>query len=218
MKPILIGMMMCLMALNSHAASFDCSSANSFIDTLICSDPTLSKLDEELLEAYKRSRKQSKDPRTVGEQHRQWLKNVRNKCRQVGCLVNAYHDQITILNSIPSDKPAIWQGKWYGDGESKNEASELEITAIDSKGFEFSLKTVKAGRIETLSGRTSFFKSTAIYQDVQSGCVIQFKSVKPSRSKVRYLSIETNNFCKNLIKNKIEFEGLYYQLKKKTKE
>ena len=65
--PALIGASMGLMLLplisvpSANAASFNCSKASNIVETLICTDPNLSQLDEKMDAAYSVARAQSQN-------------------------------------------------------------------------------------------------------------------------------------------------------------
>lgn len=94
------------------AASFDCTKARSNIEKAICSDPTLSQLDETLASEYKKARSKlspSAD-RTFVSGQRSWLRFNSTYCfvdttassvtsaDATSCLVRAYKDRISDLS------------------------------------------------------------------------------------------------------------------------
>lgn len=73
-----------------QAASFDCAKAGTIVEKLICSQPNLSKLDDELDRAYKQALQRDDVKQQVILSQRQWLKQERNVCRSAECLDAAY--------------------------------------------------------------------------------------------------------------------------------
>ena len=88
-----------LIALNSKsfAASFDCAKAVSRIENEICASPELSDLDYQLANAYKSAISRSDDIDGVKAAQRAWLKETRNSCGDVNCLISVYKDRIEAL-------------------------------------------------------------------------------------------------------------------------
>jgi uncharacterized protein len=62
-----------LPSLASHAASFDCTKAQSPDEKAICAHPELSRLDEEMAQAYAQALK-GNNASGVKAAQRQWLK------------------------------------------------------------------------------------------------------------------------------------------------
>lgn len=127
-----------------HAASFDCARASTHVEKLVCSTPGLSVLDERLARSYAIARKSAENSTAVVHAQRTWLSDVRNKCGDTTCLLNAYDQRITELDLLASagmapaaylhyvnakfgfelSLPASWKGyainngAWHGDGIS----------------------------------------------------------------------------------------------------
>jgi uncharacterized protein YecT (DUF1311 family) len=80
------------------SASFDCKKAKTDIEKLICSNEELSKLDEELNEAYKEllSKINKNDKEIIKQQQRDWIKN-RNVCTNISCIKYQYEQQLSRL-------------------------------------------------------------------------------------------------------------------------
>jgi len=95
---ILIGLLVCT---HSHAASFDCEQARSSIEKLICSNDELSELDSQLGNSYRTAKQYASTPRSkqVVDAQPQWLRNVRNRCSDAGCLLKVYKERINELRS-----------------------------------------------------------------------------------------------------------------------
>lgn len=66
----------------AHAASFECAAATQPIEQLICSDPDLSRLDDELGRAYKAYLSNFSEAARIKitQRQRSWLKAVRTVC------------------------------------------------------------------------------------------------------------------------------------------
>jgi uncharacterized protein YecT (DUF1311 family) len=88
------------------SASFDCGKAQTKVEQLVCNNPALSNLDDELAHAYQTSLERADTrQKAIGEQKR-WIKDARNACVDTDCLVHAYQHRIEELaeegaNSLP---------------------------------------------------------------------------------------------------------------------
>lgn len=83
---------MSLFCLPAQAASFDCAKASTHTEKLICGDPAISKLDEELSRLYQGAlaRADTGQKSQLAIQQRHWLKHTRNPCKDEACLKVAY--------------------------------------------------------------------------------------------------------------------------------
>ena len=70
----------------AHAASFDCKKAGTSVERMICANPKLSSMDEKLGKAYREALATGPKPELLTSYQRDWLKDVRNACRDVPCL------------------------------------------------------------------------------------------------------------------------------------
>jgi uncharacterized protein len=86
----------------THAASFDCGKASTKIETLICGNEELSKLDESLKKAYQKSLERNDVRQQAIKSQRQWLKDVRNQCQSAECVENAYVTRIKEVEMMSS--------------------------------------------------------------------------------------------------------------------
>ena len=87
-----------LFSTQAVAASFDCKKATTWVEKVVCSDPELSKLDEELAKTY-HDALTSLSPegqRETKEYQRQWLKQLPG-CPSDGCLEYSYKERIEQL-------------------------------------------------------------------------------------------------------------------------
>jgi len=83
----------------AFAASFDCDKASTKVEKMICADPGLSKLDEELGNAYSNARDTSPAPNELKRKQRDWI-NARNECGDLQCLYGVYKSRIDVLNKF----------------------------------------------------------------------------------------------------------------------
>jgi uncharacterized protein len=93
------------------AASFDCAKAQTTVEHLICNNPDISKLDEELSAAYKAALQDEKRDEAIKLGQKQWMKE-RNSCSDAACVQSAYRKRIEQLHlsqnsnvQVPSEAP-----------------------------------------------------------------------------------------------------------------
>ncbi len=89
-----------LMAINVHAASFDCSKSETNVEKMICASPDISDLDDQVGSLYKWAQEHSSDIKSLKSAQRTWLKGKRNLCMDNDCLSQAYKDRIDELSRI----------------------------------------------------------------------------------------------------------------------
>jgi len=90
----------CLMlALSARAASFDCGKAQSKVEHLICDNPEISKLDDELASDYKTVLQDQSKANTIKREQKQWLIE-RNECADAGCVRETYRKRIGQLSPV----------------------------------------------------------------------------------------------------------------------
>jgi uncharacterized protein len=106
--PLILALLAAAVATTSEAASFDCGTATSRVEQLICGDRALSALDDELAAAYKTQLAQSIAPEYLRQQQRRWLKK-RDACSHIDCIRNAYHLQLARLAAHASLPAAVFQ-------------------------------------------------------------------------------------------------------------
>lgn len=84
----------------AQAASFDCAKASTKVEHLICSDVELSKLDDELDNAYRKSLQVTHHPSDLKQKQRDWLAE-RNGCADSDCVESSYRSQLGELTGKP---------------------------------------------------------------------------------------------------------------------
>ncbi len=105
MKKIhLFALLLTFFAQLSCAASFDCAKAGTTVEKLICSNESLSKLDEELAVSYKQALETATDKDIFKKQQLNWLK-TRNTCADSACVTSNYKNQIKQMNSYIQQYP-----------------------------------------------------------------------------------------------------------------
>ncbi|MBB1594656.1 hypothetical protein A9973_11280 [Achromobacter sp. UMC46] len=89
----------------AHAAGFDCKAAKTHVEHLICAEPSLSTLDDQVKELYDKIQAETagsdgetgewRDP--VAKEQTQWRTTVRDRCPDAACLKSAYVDRIAAM-------------------------------------------------------------------------------------------------------------------------
>ncbi|SMF94369.1 hypothetical protein SAMN02949497_1681 [Methylomagnum ishizawai] len=141
---------------NAAAVSFDCKKASTFIENAICSNESLSKLDDILSETYKAALNQSSSKISLKNKQITWMKNVRNKCQNVACLEQAYDAQINQLLNIAYPPSPYDSAK--ADGYSYSPRDDFKpgeyvatqdvktySDAVEDKGYLWKEYTIKQG-------------------------------------------------------------------------
>ena len=86
-----------LLTLSVFGVSFDCAKAKTNVEKMICSDPELSLLDENLSQVFNKALKISKYKNALKTQQLMWLKE-RNKCDDdIDCVINSYRDRLSVF-------------------------------------------------------------------------------------------------------------------------
>ncbi|MBF0417156.1 MAG: hypothetical protein HQL86_02795 [Magnetococcales bacterium] len=76
---------------------FDCAKAVTPVEKMICGHGELAGLDGQLTALYKKMLSGAADVEAVKSGQRDWLRQVRNVCVDVGCLLAAYRGRIAVL-------------------------------------------------------------------------------------------------------------------------
>ena len=103
MKHLLVSITI-LLSTPIFAASFDCSKAGSPFEKAICSNQTLSSLDEKLADAYKNARASSQNPDQLKAEQINWIKSARACGTDAGCIESSYKARLAILTSTQAVK------------------------------------------------------------------------------------------------------------------
>ncbi len=94
----------------AQAASFDCEKAKTKIEKLICNNEELSKLDEELAEAYAEALAKSPEPEKLKAEQKEWLKNGRaQKNDNWPQIKDAYQQRIGRFRPIRLEDDKGWK-------------------------------------------------------------------------------------------------------------
>jgi uncharacterized protein len=82
----------------AQAASFNCAKAQTPIERLICSDPQVSELDDQLDKTYRTAEVTGSWQRSeLAPNQREWLRSIRDTCADAECLTRVYRARIEEL-------------------------------------------------------------------------------------------------------------------------
>jgi uncharacterized protein len=129
-----------LLVFASHAAlaaSFDCAKVQTKVERLICADAELSRLDEELAEAYATALQDKKQAYAIQDAQKIWLKS-RNECVDAGCVQRAHELRMSqlIAGGVEAMSGTLY-GKWEGGGKAASSiygTMEISKSKITWKG------------------------------------------------------------------------------------
>jgi uncharacterized protein len=92
----------------AQAASFDCAKAATATEKLICGNARISGLDEHLGRYYGAARAElGRGGACLVPTQREWLRNVRNACKDTACLERAYLKRLAELDPLQPGMTAL---------------------------------------------------------------------------------------------------------------
>lgn len=122
---IILTLVLTIILINANlvnAAGFDCTKASTNIEKMICSNETLSKLDDQNTQLFKQYKSVSNDLNLIVQDQRDWLKHTRNSCQDASCLEAEYEKRNTYLSSrIESNQGANTTDSISDNQSTKNE-------------------------------------------------------------------------------------------------
>lgn len=199
-----------------YAASYDCQKAEGGIEKMICNEQELSIKDSYLGLLYSQISNTAANSQLTQSQ-KQWLKE-RNFCQSPSCLAKAYDQRINELNALlPASQPVqkqVTTGTWLADYSNQYGQSALEITAVDSKGFSYTITANNGGNTGELENKAFFIGNNALTIDknAEGGnppCQLLFQFVNNK------LSVTQNSGCTYYAGNGVFFSGNYVKNGKK---
>ena len=138
MRRILVAAVIACIALPAYGVSFDCSKATSRVEKMVCAEPALSRLDEDIASAYTNALAVSPAHEELRQTQRAWL-HKRNACPDSHCLRSAYENQLAYLKGqVPHDHDSPEKGlqKHTQDAsQARNQATEREKEDVREKVF-----------------------------------------------------------------------------------
>ena len=94
----------------AHAAGFDCSKASTLVESLICADPSLSALDDEMSAAWGEARRASPNPNQLLEAQRAFIRQ-RGQCQNPRCIADIARQRTAELKTISASAVAPGVGQ-----------------------------------------------------------------------------------------------------------
>jgi uncharacterized protein len=79
-------------------AALDCSRAKTNTEKLLCSNTRLAEADERLAYAFRGAIRRGADPKVLMEEQGAWIREARDVCNNVECMLKAYEDRISDLD------------------------------------------------------------------------------------------------------------------------
>jgi len=141
---------------NSYSASFNCAKASTWAEKAICSDPQLSNLDGLLMDSYNKALSGESHGDALKTTQREWLKSVRNECKDAACLKQTYTSRIAELKKIVETDPKSFSisgeyERYYQGKPNKNSSSitvrEMADGKVDVKGNATWIGNAETGNI-----------------------------------------------------------------------
>jgi uncharacterized protein YecT (DUF1311 family) len=186
-KLFIIIVLLGLFSTQAIAASFDCNKAASWLEKTVCSNPELSKLDEELAKAY-HDALASLSPegqKETKQYQRQWLKEL-SSCQSVGCLKDVYKERIKQLqHSLIKFPDRIFRNVQVMYGETDEGCPDY----IAGKGLSYP-------QVENPRNENDKFWNTLISQKAHSELKIDDGCTDTA---VEYTAIFTNKYIISLL-------------------
>jgi uncharacterized protein len=81
-------------------AALDCSRAKTNTEKLLCSNSRLAEADERLALAFRGAIHRGADPKALMDAQRAWIHDARDVCNDVPCMLKAYEERISDLDSL----------------------------------------------------------------------------------------------------------------------
>ncbi len=110
-----MGALMMAWVLPVWAASFDCAKAQTRVERLICADPQLSRLDEEMAASYKVALQDQANAEAIKQAQRHWVRE-RNACSDADCVKTIYKRRLQAIQKTP---PSDTQRKVSGNADGR---------------------------------------------------------------------------------------------------
>jgi len=126
-------LIMATFPLEINAASFDCAKAKSRAEVLICSDPELSLLDDDLAKIYSKAKSLAPSPADFKAQgEREWKKRE-TTCFDKPCLLAWYSQRRDQLMGIISDQAAKPQPAALAPPQKSSALTPKQNTPVEEK-------------------------------------------------------------------------------------
>jgi len=139
----IFALLLSFVVIPANAASFDCRRAQGKVESMICADRDIAKLDEQLNVAYTHILTMSRDDKTEKAMQRAWLR-ARNTCADLACLQRMYTSRIAELHArSASNSPLV--GIWKKEFSCDQLSGIYEQTCKQGERDKFQLSIVVEG-------------------------------------------------------------------------
>jgi len=156
----------------SGAAGFDCARASTSIERLICTDPELSNLDEQMSVIYGRALALEPKSEKLRSEQRKWLQGVRDKCANSKCLKKTYESRLAALEEIAGSFDSVPPTEHVASLCKKLADPQMRSVILkDTGGIEDINNDGKKERSEGCSGGTMHVPCTR-YFDVKGNEIV----------------------------------------------
>ena len=98
-RPAVLAFVMVLTFSASAQAVLDCSRARTNTEKMLCSNTRLAEADERLAFVFRGAIRRGADPKELMEAQRVWIRDARDICNDVECMLRAYEERISDLDS-----------------------------------------------------------------------------------------------------------------------
>ena len=180
------------------AQSFDCAKAKTAVEKTICADADLSRLDNDMGQAFKAARS-TLAASAIGQAA--WLKNVRNICTTAACLRDAYRKRIADLGTLNVWSIEGLAGQWTRLNDVPYERAVLSIDSVSAAGFAFELSATNGAQSGEIDGTAVKRGAGAALVDDETKCEVKF-----GRLGVR-LVVSTSPTCASMGGMAVTFDG-----------
>ena len=83
------------------SGAIDCSRARTNSEKLLCSNSRLMKAEEHMAFAFREAIKRGATTKALMESQRTWIREVRDLCIDVECMLRAHEERRSELDNIP---------------------------------------------------------------------------------------------------------------------
>lgn len=144
--PVLAAVAVLLGTGSAAAASFDCGKAATMVEHAICANARLSRLDEQLADAYRKSLS-GRQADSIRQAQRDWVR-ARDACTVDTCLEREYTQRLAALQA-PADTPARDVSGTYERTGTGDDSAELTIARTGAGHLHVSGNAEWVGNAET---------------------------------------------------------------------
>lgn len=180
-KAVVLFTLFAAMSPAGHAASFDCKKASPPVETAICADKTVSKLDSDLAVAWKDALARTHNASALKTAQRRWL-SARDACgADTPCLADRYRERLAALSGRPLAADRWEQTRWL-DTHVAGVGGQLTFSG-SPPNLHFSVQGSNGANASGYDGDVAVNGDEAHYRGTD-GCQLDF-SRKATRIVVR---------------------------------